>query len=272
MKRSEAVAKINGLSGDKAHNWVVDTYNSITPRPRGYKLQTKDPWCAATISAVFHALGYDDLAECSCPVMIQKAKELGIWHENDDFRPQAGDLILYDWQDSGKGDDVGVADHIGMVVKVDGDKMIVREGNKSGKMGNRTININARYIRGFITPPYEAQEGKEDAPATNSTPAPEKPADGANSEAKAGDYEVGKTYTVSVNSALNVRKGAGKNYGLVGYAGLTSNAKKHATKGGALLNGTRVDCLDLKQVGGDTWMLIPSGWICAKSGNNVYVK
>lgn len=272
MKRNDVVAKINSLSGESGHKWVVDTYNSITPRPRGYKLQSSDLWCAATVSAVLHACGYDDLAECSCPVMIQKAKEKGIWVENDAFRPQIGDILMYDWQDTGKGDDLGEADHVGIVTKVNGDTLTIREGNKKGAVGNRTIKVNDKTIRGYITPPYEAQEGKNDAPATNSTPAPEKPADGANSEAKAGDYKVGKTYTVSVNSALNVRKGAGKNYGLVGYAGLTSNAKKHATKGGALLNGTRVDCLDLKQVGNDTWMLIPSGWICAKSGNNVYVK
>lgn len=267
MKRSDAVTKINSL-GSNAHEWVVNTYNSIKPLPRGYKLQDDDAWCMATIAAVLHSIGYDELAEVSCPKVIQKARTLGIWHENDDFIPQAGDLLLYDWQDTGAGDNMGTADHIGMVIKVDGNKMTVREGNKGGKMGNRTVNINARYIRGFITPQYEAESEE----TVNPTPTEENAKDEPNSEVKMGGYEVGKTYTVSVNSALNVRKGAGKNYGLVGYAGLTSNAKKHATKGGALLNGTRVDCLDLQKVGQEIWMLIPSGWICAKTADATYVK
>lgn len=268
MKRNDVVAKINSLSGESGHKWVVDTYNSITPRPRGYKLQSSDPWCAATVSAVLHACGYDDLAECSCPVMIQKAKEKGIWVENDAFRPQIGDILMYDWQDTGKGDDLGVADHVGIVTKVNGDTLTVREGNKNGTFGNRTVKINGKNIRGYITPPYEAQEDEKENPSPSQENSKEETKNGV----KIGDYEVGKTYTVSVNTALNVRRGAGKNYPLVGYAGLTSNAKKYATKGGALKNGTRVDCLDLKKVGNDIWMLIPSGWICAKCGSSKYVK
>jgi len=268
MKRSDVVNKINDLKGDNAHRWVVDTYNTIKPLPRGYKLQDDDPWCAATVSAVLHSLGYDDLAEVSCSVIIAKAKKLGIWVEDDSFRPKAGDLIIYDWQDNGKGDNVGDPDHIGIVVKVDGDKMIVREGNKKNAMGNRIVAINSTTIRGFITPPY-SEESSETA---NTTPKEENGEEKANSGVKKAYYEVGKTYTVNVKTCLNVRRGAGKSYPLVGYAGLSANAKKHATKGGALKNGTRVDCLDLKQVGNNIWMLIPSGWICAEWEGVKYVK
>lgn len=268
MKRTDAVNRINSLSGETGHKWVVDTYNSIQPRPRGYKLQSKDPWCAATISAVLHSIGYDDLAECSCPVMIQKAKERGVWKEDDAFRPQVGDILMYDWQDTGKGDNIGVADHVGMVVKINGDTLTVREGNKNKTVGNRSVKVNSKTIRGFITPPYS----EESAESANTAPKEEKPADKPKNEVKQSDYVVGETYTVNVRSALNVRKGAGKNFGLVGYARLTANAKKHATAGGALVNGTRVDCLEVQNVGNETWIRIPSGWICAKSGDAKYVK
>ena len=125
MKRPDAIHKITNLRGENAHRWVVDTYNSIEPLPRGYKLQDKDPWCASTVSAVFHSLGYNDLAECSCPMMVQKAKDLGIWKENDDYTPEAGDIIMYDWQDDGKGDNMGNPDHVGIVVKVTDKKITV---------------------------------------------------------------------------------------------------------------------------------------------------
>ena len=258
MNRNEVVKKINSLNGESGHKWVVNTYNSISPRPRGYKLQNKDPWCAATVSAVLHSQGYDDIAECSCPVMIKLAKDKGIWKEADSYRPQPGDIILFDWQDTGAGDNQGTPDHVGIVVKVNGDTMTVREGNKNGTIGNRSVKINGKYIRGFIAPPYD------DA-------APEKKPEEDKTESKNG-YVVGRTYTINVRTSLNVRRGPGTNYAMVGYNNLTSDAKRHATSAGALMNGTRVTCKEVKVIGNDVWMRIPSGWICAISGNNVYVK
>lgn len=272
MKRSDVVSKINSLNGESGHKWVVNTYNSISPRPRGYKLQQTDPWCAATVSAVFHSLGCDDFAECSCPVMIQKAKELGIWQENDAYKPKVGDVLMYDWQDTGKGDNMGVADHVGIVVKVNGDTLTVREGNKNGTVGNRTVKVNGKNIRGYITPHFEDDSATISDKPTNTTPSAEKPSNEADSASKQGKYIIGRTYTINVRTSLNVRRGAGTNYALVGYNNLTADAKRHATSSGALMNGTRVTCKEVKVIGNDVWMRIPSGWICAIAGNNVYVK
>lgn len=271
MKRADVLHKITNLKGDSAHKWVVDTYNSIEPLPRGYKLQNKDPWCASTVSAVFHSLGYDDLAECSCPMMVQKAKSLGIWKENDDYTPETGDVIMYDWQDDGKGDNMGNPDHVGIVVKVTDKKITVREGNKSNSVGNRTIDINGKFIRGFIVPPYEGDTGLLDEEVTENAPAEEKAKEKPQSEVKT-PYTIGQTYTIDVRSALNVRKGAGKNYGLVGYANLTTDGKKHALPTGALRSGTRVTVKEVK-VNSDTdiWVRIPSGWICAVDGDRKFV-
>lgn len=266
MKREDVVREINNLKGAEGHKWVVETYNSITPRPRGYKLQESDFWCAATVSAIFHKLGYDALAECSCPVMVTKAQKLGLWDERDDRIPEVGDVILYDWQDSGKGDNRGEPDHIGFVIKVDGNKITVREGNKNGSIGNRVLNINGKTIRGFIVPPYDETSQVTDEPRDVITPPTSTPSPSVT-------YKVGNVYSVSVKSALNVRKGPGKGFGLVGYRNLTADAKRHAIKNSsALLNNTRVTCKAVKNDGNDVWIQIPSGWICAKSGNNVYVK
>lgn len=160
MKRSDVISKIKSLNGESGHKWVVDTYNKITPLPRGYKLQNDDWWCAATISAVFHSLGYDDLAECSCPMMIKKATKLGIWEENDAYIPKPADVILYDWEDDGKGDNRGEPNHVGFVIEVNeaNKTFIVREGNKKNTVGNREMKINGKTIRGFIKPEYEQEE------------------------------------------------------------------------------------------------------------------
>lgn len=159
MKRSGIVNTIKELSGDWGHQEVVRIYNSQNPLPRGYKLQQKDPWCAATVTAVFLQNGCNLFAECSCPAMIQKAKEAGIWQESDAYEAKPGDVIMYDWKDSGLGDDGGTADHTGIIIEVDGDWMTIREGNKGGKFGNRKMQVNSRYIRGYITPKFEEETG-----------------------------------------------------------------------------------------------------------------
>lgn len=270
MKRADTIHKITNLRGENAHRWVVDTYNSIEPRPRGYKLQNKDPWCASTVSAVFHSLGYDDLAECSCPMMVQKAKDLGIWVEDDAYVPKPGDVIMYDWQDDGKGDNMGNPDHVGIVVKVTDKKITVREGNKSNSVGNRTIDINGRFIRGFIVPPYEADTGLLDEEVIENAPVEEKAKEEPQSEVKT-PYTVGQTYTVRVKTALNVRKGAGKGFKTVGYANLTEDGKKHAFPNGALKNGTRVTVKEVIVAGSEVWLKIPSGWICGVDGDKKLV-
>ena len=271
MKRDEVVKTINNLKGESGHQKVLNVYNSQCPLPRGYKLQSKDPWCAATVTAVFLMNGYSDIAECSCPVMVKKAKDLGIWVEDDAYVPQIGDVIMYDWNDNGKGDNLGTPDHVGIVISVTKSKIMVREGNKNKTLGNRDITVNQVYIRGYITPPYEDDSGLLDAEITNTpTPTP-KAKETAQNEVKSAYYKVGGTYTIKVSSALNVRKGPGKNYQLVGYNGLTADGKKHAFKSGALKNGTRVTVKAIEIVDGVTWLQIPSGWICADTGSAKYV-
>ena len=156
MKRQDIVDTINSLEGQKGHEEVIKVYNAQKPLPRGYKMTMSDPWCAATVSAVFLMNGYNTFSECSCTRMIEKAKAAKLWEEKDSYKPKIGDVIMYDWDDDGKGDDKGQADHTGIVVAVTGNDFIVREGNKKKTIGNRAMKVNGKHIRGFILPPYEA--------------------------------------------------------------------------------------------------------------------
>ena len=87
-------------------------------------------------------------------------------------------------------------------------------------------------------------------------------------------YKVGTTYTTQV--ILKVRAGAGTGYAQKSYSQLTPNAKEHSYSNGAnagcLKEGTRVTCQEIKNVGNDVWIRIPSGWIAAKYNGKVYVK
>ena len=82
---------------------------------------------------------------------------MGCWQENDAYVPSPGDAILYDWQDNGISDNTGNPDHVGTVIEVHKESgyMVIEEGNYSNAVKKRTLSINGKFIRGFITPKYD---------------------------------------------------------------------------------------------------------------------
>lgn len=161
--RSEVVKLVTSWIGkneaDGTYRSIIDIYNSYSgPFPRGVKMQYDWAWCACTWSALAIALGYTDIMpiEISCGELVNRAKAMGCWQESDGWIPQPGDAVLYDWEDAGSGDNVGWPDHIGTVDYVNSKSgyMTVIEGNYDCAVKKRTISINGKYIRGFITPKY----------------------------------------------------------------------------------------------------------------------
>lgn len=144
---------------DGSHKKIIDTYNGHKPLARGYKVKYTDEWCATFVSAVSVKLGYTDImpTECSCYYMVELHKKLGTWVENENRVPNPGDILFYDWQDNGVGDNKGTPDHVGIVEKVVGDTIHVIEGNYSKSVKRRYIRVNAKQIRGYAVPKY----GKE---------------------------------------------------------------------------------------------------------------
>ena len=96
----------------------------------------------------------------------------------------------------------------------------------------------------------------------NSTPAP--------APAPKSNYSVGSDYTLTTN--LRVRTGAGTNNPAKSRSQLTAGGRAHANANGSLLAGTHVTCQAVAVVGNETWIKIPSGWICAIQNGSVYVK
>ena len=123
-------------------------------------MKITDPWCAMTMACLAIKLGITDIipVECGCGEMIELCKKMGIWIEDDAYVPEPGDLIFYDWQDSGKGDNKGWPDHVGIVEKVAGSIITVIEGNYKNAVSYRAIGVNARNIRGYACPKYDPEE------------------------------------------------------------------------------------------------------------------
>lgn len=164
---------LGSKEADGTHKQILDIYNNHKPIARGYKMTTKDPWCATYVSAIAIKCGYTDImpTECSCTKMIELYKAKNRWEESDAYVPQIGDIIMYDWNDSGKGDNTGSPDHVGIVVSVSGKTIKVIEGNISDSVGYRIMSVDGRYIRGYCLPDYASKATKESVKAP-STPTP----------------------------------------------------------------------------------------------------
>lgn len=145
---------------DGTHKEIIDIYNAHKPLARNYVVKYTDSWCATTISALAIKLGYVDIIpkECSCQKMIELFKKIGSWHENENYAPKQGDIIFYDWQDDGKGDNKGWSDHVGIVEKVSNGKITVIEGNYNNAVKRRSLAVNGKYIRGYGVPKYDAEK------------------------------------------------------------------------------------------------------------------
>lgn len=157
VKQAQSWIGRNEKSG--THKLIIDIYNTQNPLPRGYKLKYTDAWCAGFVSAVAIKCNATKIIppECSCNRMIQMLKNIGEWIENDAYIPKEGDLIFYDWDDSGKGENKGEADHVGIVEWCDGSTIKVIEGNYADQVKRRTLHVNGRYIRGFGVPKYDTE-------------------------------------------------------------------------------------------------------------------
>lgn len=154
-------AWVGATKGSAKHLEILEIYNGHKPLARGYKMQVKDAYCAATVSAAYIKAGIAEYTgtECGVEKFVQIAKGKGIWVENDAHFCHVGGACVYDWDDTGKGDCTGAGDHIGIVTQVNSaaGTFVVTEGNMSGgKVGKRTMAINGKYIRGFICPDFAA--------------------------------------------------------------------------------------------------------------------
>ena len=211
--RQQVCNIINGwygaTKGSAKHLEILSTYNGHAPLARGYKVQVNDAYCATTVSAAYIKAGIADYTgtECGVEKFVNVAQGKGIWEENDAHIPKLAEAVVYDWDDNGVGDNKGYSDHIGIVTQVNGaSSFTVTEGNMSGgKVGTRTMQVNGKYIRGFICPDFDAIAKKivGGQASTPAQPQPSTPAAPATDGLKVGDVVnfTGSRHYTSANAA-----------------------------------------------------------------------
>ena len=167
--------------------------------------------------------------------MVKLFQDLGEWNESDSRTPNAGDIIFYDWDDTGSGDNKGNPDHVGIVEKVSGSTITVIEGNKNNAVGRRTIQVNGRYIRGYGVPKYSGSASSGASGSSSST----------STSRSSGSLNRTPQWVGKVTATrLNVRSWAGTEY---------ANIKSWPQLG----KGNLVDvCDSVKASDGSTWYYI----------------
>lgn len=143
--------------GDERHLDILNTYNSLVPLPRGYKVQTYDDWCATYVTAMFIKCGMVDLiggGECGCGEQVKIARNMGIY-KGRDYVPKTGDLVMYDYKPD------GWSDHTGIVIACDGVNLRTVEGNVNRTCVEKMGALNDKGIIGFIAPNFASKATSE---------------------------------------------------------------------------------------------------------------
>lgn len=159
---------IGAKQGSADHKLIVDTYNSHQPLARGYKLKMTDAWCAGFVSAIAIMTDMTDIipTEVGAQEQLVLFQKLGEFIEKDDYVPKIGDIIYYDWDDYGYGDNKGRADHVGIVEALGSYSFTVIEGNMTvngvSQVGRREVDYDQRFIRGFGVPDYASKADTPD--------------------------------------------------------------------------------------------------------------
>lgn len=144
---------------------ILNIYNSHKPLARGYAIKPHDEWCDATVSACAIKAGAVDLigTEVGVEHHVNIFKSKGIWIEDGNVTPQAGDIIVFNW-DTNVQQNNGYSDHIGIVESVSGGVITTIEGNSSEAVRRRTYRVGHGNIRGFARPRYAQASGNTPVP------------------------------------------------------------------------------------------------------------
>lgn len=178
---AHVMSYIGTTGGSKEHLELINEYNAFVKSckrqaglPRTTQFVPGWAWCAQFASSMAIECGYGMTimpVEMSCTNLIQEAKEMKIWQEDESIMPKIGDWVIYDWDDGTNyetTDNKGGPEHVGIIVGIEGNAIEVVEGNYSNKVKTRWVKKNGRYLRGYIQPNFSTFAKEEPEKENNS--------------------------------------------------------------------------------------------------------
>ena len=136
-----AQSQIGNIGGEPYWSW--------------YGFNSRVEWCACFVSWCANECGYIDAGVipkfAGCVNGVNWFRERGQWTDNS-AEPTPGMIIFFDWDDE-EGQD-GLADHVGIVEKVENGRVYTVEGNTSDSCRERSYPLGYYEILGFGIPEY----------------------------------------------------------------------------------------------------------------------
>ncbi|MFI3326766.1 MAG: CHAP domain-containing protein [Clostridia bacterium] len=117
-----------------------------------YGFSSSVEWCACFVSWCANECGYIEagvipkFAACTSQGMPW-FQERGQWQDSY-YEPQAGDIIFFDWDNSGN------ADHVGIVEKCENGIVYTIEGNSGDMCKQKQYSVGSSVIAGYGIPAY----------------------------------------------------------------------------------------------------------------------
>ncbi len=123
-----------------------------------YGFNSRVEWCACFVSWCANECGYLDAGvipkTAGCVTGSNWFKDRGLWQDNS-YEPRPGDIIYFDWDNKGSsGPQDGLADHVGIVEKVENGMVYTVEGNSGDSCRENRYAIGHYEIYGYGTPAY----------------------------------------------------------------------------------------------------------------------
>lgn len=123
-----------------------------------YGFNSRVEWCACFVSWCANECGYLDAGvipkTAGCISGSNWFKDRGLWQDNS-YEPRPGDIIYFDWNNKGgSGPQDGLADHVGIVEKVENSIVYTVEGNSGDSCRENRYAIGHYEIYGYGCPAY----------------------------------------------------------------------------------------------------------------------
>lgn len=153
------IAKTQLGYNESTKNYIVEedgeTMKGYTRYGAWYGIPYGD-WCAMYASFCLHYAGAEGMPlDASCPKWISALSQLNLYHSEDSYVPVPGDLIFFDWNTDAD------ADHVGLVVETDGEKVKTIEGNNGDTVTYHDYKLSDSRIMGYGALPVQVPEQEE---------------------------------------------------------------------------------------------------------------
>lgn len=133
-----ALSQVGNVGGEPYWSW--------------YGFEGRVEWCACFVSWCANECGYIEAGVipkfAGCMQGATWFKERGLWKENS-YEPSAGDIVFFDWDEQDR-----IPDHVGIVEKVEGEKIYTIEGNSGDACQRQSYPLGHYEIYGYGTPAY----------------------------------------------------------------------------------------------------------------------